>query len=342
MVTISNEVLPGLMYANCIINNENKFVKFALQENSKKFTAFTAGNGHFEFNRLPFGLNISPNSFQRMMTLALSGLPPECAFLYVDDVIVIGCSLNHHLANLTKVFKRMRSCNLKLNPNKCCFFKTEITFLGHHVSQHGVQPDKTKYATIKNYPIPKNADETRRFVAFCNYYRRFIPNFAEISHPLNQLTRKDSKFIWTNECQAAFLTLKHQLLSPRIIKFPNYKKEFIITTDASKVACGAILAQQYDDIELPVAFASQTFTKGEANKSTIERELAAIHLAIKYFRPYIYGTKFVIKTDHRPLVYLFTMKDPSSKLTQMRLDLEEYDFTVQYIKGKSNVMHSPE
>lgn len=104
------------------------------------------------------------------------------------------------------------------------------------------------------------------------------------------------------------------------------------------MACGAILAQQYDDIELPVAFASQTFTKGEANKSTIERELAAIHLAIKYFRPYIYGTKFVIKTDHRPLVYLSTMKDPSSKLTQMRLDLEEYDFTVQYIKGKSNVI----
>lgn len=314
------------------------FHQIPLQEHCKRFTAFTAGNGHYEFNRLPFGLNISPNSFQRMMTLALSGLPPECAFLYVDDVIVIGCSLKHHLINLGKIFERMRSCNLKLNPTKCCFFKSAVTFLGHHVSATGIQPDKGKYNIIKNYPTPKNADETRRFVAFCNYYRRFIPNFAEISYPLNQLTKKNANFNWNETCQVAFLNLKQQLLSPRILKFPNFKKDFILTTDASKVACGAVLAQAYDDIELPVSFASRIFTKGESNKSTIERELAAIHWAIKYFRPYLYGRKFIIKTDHRPLVYLFTMKDPSSKLTQMRLDLEEYDFTVQYIKGESNVV----
>lgn len=314
------------------------FHQIPLQEHCKKFTAFTAGNGHYEFNRLPFGLNISPNSFQRMMTLALSGLPPECAFLYVDDVIVIGCSLKHHITNLEKVFDRMRSCNLKLNPTKCSFFKSAVTFLGHYVSETGIQPDKGKYNIIKNYPTPKNGDETRRFVAFCNYYRRFIPNFAEISYPLNQLTKKDVKFHWDETCQEAFLNLKQKLLSPRILKFPNFKKDFILTTDASKVACGAVLAQAYDDIELPISFASRTFTKGESNKSTIERELAAIHWAIKHFRPYLYGRKFIIKTDHRPLVYLFTMKDPSSKLTRMRLDLEEYDFTVQYIKGKINVV----
>lgn len=314
------------------------FHQIPLDKNSKKYTAFSSDKGHFEFNRLPFGLNISPNSFQRMMSIALSGLPPNCAFLYIDDIIVVGCSINHHIANLREVFQHLRKFNLKLNPSKCHFFKNEVTYLGHHISKDGIQPDKSKYDTIRNYPVPKNSDEVRRFVAFCNYYRRFIKNFSDIANPLNKLLRKDSIFKWNEECQKSFDTLKMTLLSPNILQFPDYTKDFIITTDASKVACGAVLAQRFGDFELPIAFASKAFTKGESNKSTIEQELTAIHWAIEYFRPYIYGRKFVIRTDHRPLIYLFSLKNPSSKLTRMRWDLEEYDFKVEYIKGSSNVL----
>lgn len=107
-------------------------------------------------------------------------------------------------------------------------------------------------------------------------------------------------------------------------------------TDASKVACGAVLTQKYDDIDLPIAYASKAFTRGKANKSTIEQELTAIHWAITHFRSYLYGRKFTVKTDYRPLVYLFSMKNPSSKLTRMRVDLEEFDFDVQYVPGKTN------
>ena len=332
-----DEILDHLM-SGFQIDLMSGFHQIPLDETSKRYTAFSTETGHYEFNRLPFGLNISPNSFQRMMSIALSGLPPQCAFLYIDDIIVVGCSVNHHIANLNKVFQQLRKYNLKLNPQKCQFFKNEVTYLGHHISEKGVQPDKTKYSVISNYPIPKNADDVRRFVAFCNYYRRFIKNFAEITHPLNKLLRKNTPFNWTNECELSFYNLKTKLISPQILQFPDYTKEFVILTDASKIACGAVLAQRHDGFELPVAFASKAFTKGESNKSTIEQELTAIHWAINHFRPYIYGRKFVIKTDHRPLIYLFSLKNPSSKLTRMRWDLEEYNFEVEYIKGKSNVL----
>jgi hypothetical protein len=170
-----------------------------------------------------------------------------------------------------------------------------------------------------------------------NYYRRFIPNFSEHSQHLTRLTRKNIPFIWSEKCQKAFEYLKKSLLSPEILKYPDYEKQFCITTDASNTSCGAVLSQDYDGIQLPIAFASRTFTKGEKNKSVIEKELTAIHWAINFFKPYVYGTKFLLRTDHKPLVYLFSLKDPTSKLTRMRLDLEIYDFEIQFVKGVDNV-----
>lgn len=314
------------------------FHQIPLEPKSRKYTAFSSSTGHYQFTRLPFGLNISPNSFQRMMTIALSGLSPECAFVYVDDIVVIGCSIDHHLANLQKVFQRLREYNLKLNISKCNFFRSEVTYLGHNISDKGISPDESKYEVIKNFPVPTNADEVRRFVAFCNYYRKFIEKFAEIAIPLNKLLRKNEKFYWLEECQASFEKLKQSLLTPKILQYPDLSKEFTLTTDASDFACGAVLSQNYNGIELPVAFASRSFTKGEANKAIIEKELMAIHWSIKHFECYLFGCRFKVKTDHRPLVYLFGMKKPSNKLTRMRLDLEEFDFYIEFVQGKQNVV----
>lgn len=313
------------------------FHQIPLEDNSRRFTAFSTQSGHYQFTRLPFGLNISPNSFQRMMTIAMAGLTPEHAFVYIDDIIVVGCSIQHHLQNLTKVFDRIRKYNLKLNLKKCKFFNTEVTYLGHRITDKGILPDSSKYSTISNYPTPNNSDEVRRFVAFCNYYRKFVPNFATIAHPLNQLLKKNQKFNWTPACENAFRTLKSYLISPTFLQYPNFNQPFILTTDASDVGCGAVLSQIKDGNDLPIAFASKSFTPGEKNKSVILKELTAIHWGINYFKPYLYGRKFTVRTDHRPLVFLFNMKNPTSKLTNIRLDLEEFDFNIEYIKGKSNV-----
>ena len=171
-----------------------------------------------------------------------------------------------------------------------------------------------------------------------NYYRKFIPNFATIAKPLNNLTRKKVNFEWTEECESSFQKLKESLQKPNILQYPDFSKEFTISVDASNIAAGAVLTQNFNGDDLPIAFASKTFTKGESNKSTIEKELTAIHFAIKHFRPYIYGNHFIVRSDHKPLTYLFSLKDPSSKLTRMRLDIEEYNFTVEYVKGKNNVI----
>ena len=315
------------------------FHQIEMEEKSRDITSFSTSTGSYRFTRFIHsfhGLKIAPNSFQRMMTLAFSGLKPSQAFLYMDDLVVLGCSEKHMLSNLTDVFDLCRKYNLKLHPDKCSFFMHEVTYLGHKCTNQGILPDDSKYSAIRDYPVPKDGDEAKRFVAFCNYYRRFIRNFADFARHITHLTKKNVKFEWTNECQEAFEYLKKALMSPTILQYPNFEKEFCITTDASKKACGAVLCQEYDGKYLPISYASKAFTSGESNKSTIEQELTAIHWAINYFKPYIYGKHFLIKTDHRPLTYLFSMKNPTSKLTRMRLDLEEFDYTVEYLRGKNN------
>lgn len=321
-----------------VLDLNSGFHQVPLEENSRDITSFSTDRGSFRWRVLPFGLNVSPNSFSRMMALAFSGLPPLTCFLYMDDIIVLGCSENHHLKNLESVFKICRRYNLKLNPEKCKFFSAEVTYLGHKCTDRGIFPDDGKIEAVKTYPQPQNKDEVKRFVAFMNYYRRFIKNFAEMAKPLNYLTRQKTNFNWTEECQQSFLKLKNSLIQPPILKYPDFNRPFTLLVDASNCAMGASLTQEYDGKDFPIAYASRGFTKGETNKSTIEKELAAIHFAVQHFKPYIYGTHFKIKSDHKPLTYLFSLKNPSSKLTRMRLDLEEFVYTVEYIKGTSNVI----
>lgn len=320
-----------------IIDLLNGFYQIELDEESKDITSFSTDKGSFKFNSIPFGLKIGPNSFQRMMTIAFSGLSPSKCFIYMDDLVVIAVSEDQMIKNLTEIFQTCRKFNLKLNPDKCQFFRKEVTYLGHKCTENGIMPDDSKFSIITNYPKPKNPEEVRRFVSFCNYYRRFVPNFAHHSLHLTNLTRKKVEFHWSDKCEIAFQYLKNALQNPPILKYPDFSKPFCITTDASKLACGAILSQEYDGIDCPISYASRAFTPGERNKSTPLQELTAIHWALQFFRPYVYGIRFLVKSDHRSLVYLFTMKNPSSKLNRMRLELEEYDFEIEYIKGKNNV-----
>lgn len=319
-----------------ILDLYSGFHQVELHPDSRDITSFSTEEGSFRFTRLPYGLKVAPNSFQRMMTMAFSGLAPEKAFVYMDDLVVIAPSENQMIQNLESVFQICRSKNLKLNPDKCLFFQKEVTYLGHRCTDQGLLPDPSKIEKIKSYPPPKDAEEVKRFVAFANYYRKFVKNFAHHASILTYLTKKNVEYKWTQECQEAFEYLKDSIMNPPILQYPDFDKQFCVTTDASKMACGAILSQDHNGTQLPIAFASRSFTKGEQNKSVIEQELAAIHWAINHFRPYLYGTKFLVKSDHRPLVYLFSMRNPSSKLTRMRLDLEEYDFSIEYVKGKDN------
>jgi hypothetical protein len=140
------------------------FHQIELEEESRDITSFNTDSGSYRFKRLPFGLSIAPNSFQRMMTLAFAGVTPEKAFLYMDDLIVHGCSKKHHLENLEKVFKVCAAKNLKLNPLKCKFFCPEVTFLGHIITKEGIKPNPSLIEALKDYPEPKSAELNAEFL----------------------------------------------------------------------------------------------------------------------------------------------------------------------------------
>ena len=201
-----------------------------------------------------------------------------------------------------------------------------------------MNPDPEKIKSVIDYPTPRTVKQVHSFLGLTGYYRRFISNYAQIAEHLTRLLRKDSKFVWDAHCEDAFSTLKEKLTSPPILKFPDFSRPFILTTDASNYAIGAVLSQKQDDesnIDLPIAYASRSLNKAERNYPTIERELLAIKWGIERFHPYLFLKKFFIKTDHRPLTYLTKNPKPSSRLLNWRLEIDNYDFEIQYKPGKS-------
>ena len=283
-----------------------------LAKASRELTAFSTGQGHYHFKRLVMGLSSAPSTFQKMMANVLSGLIGIKCLVYLDDIIVYAKNLDDHNNKLINVFERLRIHNLKIEPDKCEFLKRECLFLGHIISEHGIKPDPKKVTSVLNFPVPKNVKQIKSFLGLSGYYRKFIENYSAIANPMTSLLRKDVKFIWDDNCQRAFDKLKTALCSEPILQYPDFTKEFILTTDASGKALGAILSQGQIGSDLPVAYGSRTLNKSESNYSTTELECLAIIFGVKTFRPYLYGRKFIILTDHRPLSWLFNLKDPLS------------------------------
>ena len=159
--------------------------------------------------------------------------------------------------------------------------RKEVPFLGHIVSKDGIKTDPEKIAAIEEFPRPRDLTQVQSFVSLAGYYRKFIKKFTDIARPLYQLTRKDIPFHWSPECETAFITLKDKLKSAPILQPPDFKKDFIITSDASGYAIGAVLSQLHDGVEKPVAYFSKSLNKAQKNYSTIEKECLAIHEAVK-------------------------------------------------------------
>ena len=310
-------------------------IEVAEQDRAK--TAFSTKEGHWEYKRLPFGLKTAPATFQRMMNVVLSGLTGSRCFVFLDDIVVYARSLAEHDSKLREVFDRIRENNLKLKPEKCEFLRKEVSYLGHVISEDGVLPDRTKTRTIEEYPTPQNVKQLRSFLGLMSYYRRFVPNFSHIAAPLHKLLKKDAVYEWTAVHEQAFHTLKGKLITPPVLKYPDFNQPFILTTDASGEGLGAVLSQGEITRDLPVAFASRTLNRAEKNYSTTEQELLAIVWGMRYFRPYLYGRKFTVVTDHKPLTWIMNVKDPGSRLLRWRIKLEEYDYDVVYRKGALNI-----
>lgn len=298
-------------------------------------TAFSLDR-HYEFLRMPFGLKNAPSTFQRLMTNMLGDLLNDTCLVYLDDIIVYSTSLQDHLEKIRKVFDRLKSHNFKIQLDKSEFLQKRVNYLGHVLSDKGLEPNEEKIKAVKEFPIPTTQKEIKSFLGLLGYYRKFIPDFANLTKPLTKCLKKNTKVEHTSEFKESFEKSKTVLCNAPILQYPNFEKPFILTTDASDVSIGAVLSQGNIGSDRPIAYASRTLSATETRYSTIEKELLAIVWATKYFRPYLYGRKFTIYTDHRPLIWLMNVKDPNSKLTRWRLKLEEYDYEIIHKKGKYN------
>lgn len=311
-------------------------VKMAEEDIGK--TAFSWERGHFEFVRMPFGLKGAPLTFQRLMDELQRGLGEDFSQVYMDDLIVFSKSEDDHVQHLRAVFDRIREFGLKLSHEKSKFGLREIRFLGHVVSRDGVRPDRDRVKAIQEAPLPKNARGIRRFLGMVNYYRKFIPGIAEVTHPLTEILKKGRRFQLGPEQLSSIRKCREILTTQPLLAFPDFQRTFKITTDASAVAIGAVLSQNFVEGEKPIAYAGRKLNDAEQRYSAIERELLAVVWAVEHFRPYVYGRKFELFTDHKPLVYLGTLKESSARVARWKERLAAYNFHTVHKKGIENAV----
>ena len=300
-------------------------------------TAFSIGDKLFQFNTLPFGLKNAPSHFSRLMSSILANVIGTAVLIYLDDIVILGQTVEEHAANLIKVLEILKRYNLKCSLRKCKFFQTQVEFLGHIISSDGIQPVHDKVQSMRGFPKPKNAKEVNSFLGLCSYYRKFIRNFAEISRPLDRL-RKTDNYEWSEDCQIAFDKLRSILSSDDMLIYPRFDRPFLVTCDASSVAIGGVVSQlDNDGNERPVSYCSRALKGAEINYSATDREALAIKYTLERHRYFLLGHEIKIKSDHQPLRYLFLKSDLSSRHARWLDSLMEFQISeFAYIKGRAN------
>lgn len=239
------------------------------------------------------------------MNQIYKGITYKYVVVYLDDTNVFSRTFNDHIKHLREVFTRIRNAGLKLNIEKCNFWQRKLSFLGHIIEAKGISPDPDKIIAVQNIQPPKSVTQLRSFLGLAGYYRRFIKNFLSIAQPLNQLLHKDTKYEWNPACQKAFEDLKQRLVTASILAYSNYRKKFILATDASYHRFEATLSQVAEDQkEHLIAYASKSLLKEEVNYGASELECAVIVWAIEHFYKYLGTEHFTLITDHSALVWL--------------------------------------
>ena len=301
-----------------------------LDKDAREKSAFITRTGLWQWKVLPFGLTSAPATFQRLMERVLQGLHWKTLLLYLVDVIVIAPDFNSHLQRLEEVLKRLRQAGLKLKPKKCELIQKEVKYLGHVVSADGVATDPVKVEAVRQWCAPKNLKEVQAFLGTAGYYRQFIPGYATIAKPLTQLTRKEAPWTWDTAEQESFHTLQEKLITAPVLGYPDPSLTYYLDTDASAVGVGAVLSQVQSEGERVVAYFSKTLSPSERNYCVTRRELLAVVKAVKHFRPYLYGRKFILRTDHASLRWLCRRKEPSAQVARWLETLSEFQLVLEH------------
>ena len=316
------------------------YLQLPVEKESKKYLTINTHQGLYVYNRLPFGVASAPAIFQKLMDTVLQGIAGVTC--YIDDILVSSTDEESHLRALEEVLSRLEKHGFKLKLEKCEFLLKSIEYLGHVVSKDGIQPVPTKVEAIVNAPTPTNVQQLRLFLGLTNYYGKFIQNLATLLHPLHNLLQASRAWKWSTECAKAFQAAKDKIISAGVLTHYDPTLPITLAADASAYGVGAVISHVFpDNSEHPIAFASRTLTASEQNYSHLEKEALALIFGVQKFHRYLYGRKFNLITDHKPLTTILGPKKGIPSLAAARLQrwailLSAYDYNIHY---KSTTEH---
>ena len=221
--------------------------------------------------------------------------------------------IEESIVRLALVFQRLSEANLKLKPSKCILFQHRVKFFGHIVSEEGVSTDPDKIMAVKEWSSPRSAKQVRSFLGLCSYYRRFVRDFAQIVRPLHKLCEKGSKFLWSEDSENSFQSLKLTLTTAPILAYPQHGQQFILGTDLSEHSVGAVLSQVQDDQERVIAYMSKTTNVHERVYCVTRKELLAVTVALRNVHTYLYGQNVLLRTDNAAVSWMRNLKNPLAR-----------------------------
>lgn len=333
-----DDILPEIQDAKVFtkLDIKDAYWHVRLDEDSSKLTTMITPFGfRVRWTRLPFGLCVSSEIFQRKLSEALQGLP-GCLNV-ADDIVVAGRGSTRdkadkdHEKNLSNLKQRCQERNIKLNEKKAVVKQSEITFMGHRISDKGIAPTSEKVQAILNLQPPTDVSGVRRLCGMVQYLSRYLSNLSDILSPISKLTKKDTPFSWTNECQIAFQAIKDKISTAPVLTHFDPHKTVEVEVDSSKEAIGAVLLQEGQ----PLEFASRKLTDTEKRWAQIEKEMMAVVFGLEKFDQYTYGRKVIVINDHKPLTQILQkpLSQTPMRLQKLIMRSHRYDFDFKWTHG---------
>jgi hypothetical protein len=314
------------------IDLKSGYHKVRIKEEDINKTTFRIRYGHYEFTVVPFGLSNAPIVFMCLMNGVFREYLDKFFIVFLDDILVYSKSEEEHEHHLRMVFQVLREHKLYSKLSKCSFYQKQIHYLGHIISNDGIEVDPEKIESIREWSDPKNVIEVRSFMGLAGYYRRFTEGFSKISHPITSLQKKGVNFQWTLDCEKSFQHLKQLLTSAPILRIGDPNEDFIVCIDACKEGLGGVLTQN----GFVICYESWKLKEHERHYATHDLELETIVHALRKLRHYIVGKRFELRIDHNGLKYLFDQPTLNARQRRWLEFLSEYDFDIKHIKGKDN------
>ena len=315
------------------IDLSDAYNQIQLSPASQEKLALSTHRGVLLQQRLPFGITSAPGYFQEIMDQLTKDLPGAGA--YLDDIIVSGADAESHLSNLRALFQRLNEKGLRCRKEKCVFAQESIEYLGYILSKEGIAKGP-KVNDVTKMPNPKNVSELRAFLGQVQFYGKFLPNLSTVLEPLYHLTKKNIPWCWGTKENMAFQKVKNMLCTDTVLAHFDPSLELGIACDASECGIGAVLFHRYaNGSERPISNISKTLSPTQRKYSQIQKEALAIIFALTKFHHFLYGRKFIVVTDHKPLLSLFnpskaTPALAANRLARWALTLSQYEYKIEY------------